>query len=109
MLVFPDVKSVKQPAWFRSMKMTSAALGASTSPVEVTNISQHGFWLLLDNEELFLPFSEFPWFRDVAVGKILRVELPSSDHLYWPDLDIDLAVESIRHPERFPLVSRVSA
>ena len=88
--------------------MTSAALGASTSQVEVTNISQHGFWLLLADEELFLPFSEFPWFRDVAVGKILHVELPSSNHLYWPDLDVDLAVESIRNPERFPLVSQVS-
>ena len=31
--------------------MTSAARGVSTSPVEVTNISQHGFWLLLGNEE----------------------------------------------------------
>jgi hypothetical protein len=31
------------------------------------------------------------------------------DHLYWPDLDVDLAVESIRNPERFPLVSRVIA
>jgi len=91
------------------MKIESAALGASTSPVEVTNISQHGFWLLLGDEELFLPFSEFPWFRDVAVSKILHAELPSSNHLYWPDLDVDLAVESIRHPERFPLVSRVTA
>lgn len=89
--------------------MTSVAPGISTSPVEVTNISKHGFWLLLENEELFLPFSEFPWFRDVPVGKILHVELPSSGHLYWPDLDVDLAVESIRHPERFPLVSRVGA
>lgn len=89
--------------------MTSAALGASTSQVEVTNISQHGFWLLLGDEELFLPFSEFPWFRDVTVGKILHVELPSPNHLYWPDLDVDLAVDSIRHPERFPLVSRVTA
>ena len=86
--------------------MTSAALGASTSPVEVTNISQHGFWLLLENEELFLPFSEFPWFRNVTIGKILHVELPSPNHLYWPELDLDLAVESIRHPERFPLVSQ---
>jgi hypothetical protein len=25
--------------------------------------------------------------------------------LYWPDLDIDLAVDSIQHPERYPLVS----
>ncbi len=89
--------------------MTSAAPGVSTSPVEVTNISKHGFWLLLENEELFLPFSEFPWFRDVPVGKILHVELPSSDHLYWPELDVDLSVESIRHPEKFPLVSRVGA
>ena len=87
--------------------MTSAARGASTSPVEVTNVSQHGFWLLLEDEELFLPFAEFPWFRDVAVGKILHVELPSSNHLYWPELDVDLAIESIRHPERFPLVGQV--
>ncbi|WP_310452816.1 DUF2442 domain-containing protein [Sulfuritalea sp.] len=90
------------------MKMTSTAPGASTFPVEVSNISQHGFWLLLADEELFLPFSEFPWFRDVAVSKILHVERPSSNHLYWPDLDVDLAVESIRHPEQFPLVSRVT-
>ena len=89
--------------------MTSAAHGVSTSPVEVTNISQHGFWVLVKDEELFLPFSEFPWFRDVSIGKILHVELPSSNHLYWPELDIDLAVDSIRHPEQFPLVSRVVA
>ncbi|MBL8378414.1 MAG: DUF2442 domain-containing protein [Burkholderiales bacterium] len=81
-------------------------LGVSTSPVEVTNISKHGFWLLLDDEELFLPFSEFPWFKNAPVGNIVNVELPTSDHLYWPDLDVDLSVESIRHPEKFPLVSR---
>lgn len=89
--------------------MTSVAVGTSISPVEVTNISKHGFWVLLNEEELFLPFSEFPWFQDVSVGKILHVELPSKNHLYWPELDVDLAVESIRHPERFPLISRVSA
>ena len=89
--------------------MSSAALGLSTSPVEVTNISQYGFWLLLEDEELFLPFSNFPWFRDAAVGKILNVELPSSNHLYWPELDVDLAVESIRYPEKFPLVSQLNA
>ncbi|QJD30048.1 DUF2442 domain-containing protein [Methylococcus geothermalis] len=88
--------------------MTSVARGADISPVEVTNISLHGFWVLLHEEELFLPFSEFPWFRDVAVGKILHIELPSENHLYWPELDVDLAVESIRHPERFPLVSQVA-
>jgi hypothetical protein len=38
---------------------------------------------------------------------LLNVELPSARHLYWPDLDVDIAVESIDHPERFPLVSKV--
>jgi Protein of unknown function (DUF2442) len=69
----------------------------------------HGFWMLLGAEELFLPFEKFPWFRDATVRQISRVELPSADHLYWPELDIDLAVESIRHPEKFPLMSGVNA
>jgi hypothetical protein len=86
--------------------MKSAARGNSTSGPEVTNVSQHGVWLLLEREELFLPFALFPWFKDAPIGKVLHVEQPSRQHLYWPELDIDLAVESIRDPERFPLVSR---
>jgi hypothetical protein len=87
--------------------MRSAQLGQSVSKVEVTNISKHGFWLLLGERELFLPFEEFPWFRDAPIAKLLNVELPHARHLYWPDLDVDLAVESIEHPERFPLVSKM--
>ena len=75
--------------------------------VEVTNISQHGFWLLLDGRELFRPLEKFPWFRDVPVGKLLNVTLPHAHQLYWPDLDVDLGVESIEHPEKFPLVSKL--
>ena len=82
--------------------MTSSVPGISTSPVEVSNISKHGFWLLLGDEELFLPFSEFPWFRDASIEKISVVERPTADHLYWPLIDIDLSVESIRNPAAFP-------
>ena len=85
--------------------MRSALPGKSTSEVEVTNVSRHGFWLLIGERELFLPFDKFPWFRDVPIGQLLRVEQPHPAHLYWPDLDVDLAVESIEFPERFPLVS----
>lgn len=82
--------------------------GASTLEVEITNISKHGFWLLLGEEDLFVPFSEFPWFKDASVSKLMNVETPHPHHLYWPDLDVDLAVDSIRHPERFPLVASPS-
>lgn len=89
--------------------MKSAALGNSISDPEVTNVSQHGFRLLLGDEELFLPFAQFPWFQDAAISKLQNVEQPSETHLYWPDLDIDLAVEAIRHPEQFPLASRAAS
>jgi hypothetical protein len=81
--------------------------GAATSQVEVTNISQHGFWLLLDSRELFLSFEDFPWFKQATVAAILRLERPVPGHLHWPDLDIDLAVDSIEHPERYPLKSKL--
>lgn len=86
--------------------MKSAALGPSTSPVEVTNVSAHGFWLFVGERELFVPFKNFPWFQDASVREITNVQLPSPHHLYWPDLDVDLAVDSIEHPEQYPLVSQ---
>src|SRR4030095_6065892 len=89
--------------------MTSGTLGRSISPAEVTNVSRHGFWLFVQERELFVPFKQFPWFRDASIGAITNVQLPSPHHLYWPDLDIDLAVESIEHPEKYPLVSQAEA
>ena len=86
--------------------MKSAKLGRRTSQAEVTNVSKHGFWLLIGAQERFVSFEQFPWFRDAPIGRLLNVELPTARHLYWPDLDIDIAVESIDHPERFPLVSK---
>jgi hypothetical protein len=77
--------------------------GNTTSQAEVTNISRHGFWLLLDERELFLPFDEYPWFKRAPDEAILRLDRPQPDHLHWPDLDIDLSVNSIEHPERYPL------
>jgi hypothetical protein len=91
------------------MRMKSEQLGANTSAVEVVGISPHGVWLLLDDTEHFLPFEHFPWFRDAAVGEVLNVERPQPHHLYWPDLDVDLHVDSIIDPEKYPLVSRPSA
>ena len=88
------------------MPMSPAPLGKHTSAVEVSNVSRNGFWLLLGDEELFVPFAAFPWFRDATIEQICDVNWPSPHHLYWPRLDVDLAVESIREPQKFPLVSR---
>ena len=74
----------------------------STSAVEVTNISAHGFWILLDERELFLPFETFSWFKPATVQEITHVERPHLHHLHWPELDVDLSIDSIEHPDRYP-------
>ena len=83
--------------------------GTNTLAAEVTNISPHGFWLLLGDEELAVPYAEFPWFRSATVEQIAAVERPTDKHLYWPKLDVDLSVESLRNPAAFPLRSRSAA
>jgi hypothetical protein len=87
--------------------LKSAKVGTHISDVEVTNVSKHGFWLLIQQKERFVAFDLFPWFRDAPIGQLLNVQLPSPHHLYWPDLDVDIALESIDYPDRFPLLSKV--
>jgi hypothetical protein len=77
----------------------------ATLAAEVTNASSHCIWLLVDDEELALPCSEFPWFKAATIQQIINLLRPTAEHLYWPDLDLNLSVDSIRHPERFPLRS----
>lgn len=84
--------------------MTLSKLGSSTSVVEVTNISSHGIWIYVEGKEYFLPYADFPWFRSARVDEILHVELVHSNHLYWPELDIDLDVDSIVDAQKYPLV-----
>ncbi|MGB5438684.1 MAG: DUF2442 domain-containing protein [Gammaproteobacteria bacterium] len=83
--------------------MSSKPHGITTSGVEITNISSHGVWLLAGDRELFMSYEDFPWFKVASVAKVLNVEEQSPGHFYWPDLDVDLSIETIEHPERFPL------
>jgi len=86
--------------------MKSEIIGKSTLEIEVTNISAHGFWLLIDDKEYFLPFSEFPWFRNARINEITEVKLISDQHLYWEKLDIDLTLSMIQNPNKYPLISK---
>ena len=72
------------------------------SYAEVTSIGRLGFWLKYGEEELYLPFVEFPRFEHATVAQICRVECVSASRLYWPALDLDLTVEAIRNPMAAP-------
>jgi len=80
--------------------------GKHTSKAEILNVSPQEFWILVERRELFVPFAEFPWFKNAPASQVMNVELPSPHHLYWPDLDIDVAVESIENPTAYLILSR---
>ncbi len=66
-------------------------------------------WLLVDGRELFLAFDSFPWFRDASIARLAHIERPLPHHLRWPGLDVDLSLNSIEHPELYPLVTGARA
>lgn len=80
--------------------------GKRTSDCEVLGVSPFGVWLLFQGKEYFLNHREFPWFMKSTIEAVMNVETLSSEHLYWPDLDVDLHVDSLEHPENYPLISR---
>ena len=74
-----------------------------TLKAEVTNISAHGIWLLFENKEYFLPFTEYPWFREANISEIQNIQVLHGNHLYWPALDVDLSKHMLDSLESYPL------
>lgn len=77
-------------------------------PVRLLEVTAHGFWIDLGNERLYVAYTDFPWFAGANAGQIGNVQRPSADHLYWPALDIDLSVASLRDPTAYPLMAKIS-
>lgn len=88
--------------------MRSLKHGKNISKAEITNISQHGFWMLIKGKEYFLPYDNFPWFKNATIDQISDFELSGQSHLHWPQLDVDLSLAIIEHPEKYTLVSSAS-
>lgn len=80
--------------------------GTDTSASEVTSVGSHGFWLLINTEEFFVPFDDYPRFKQATVEQIFQVKQIGLDQLHWPDLDVDIELNALRHPENYPLVWR---
>lgn len=79
--------------------------GIATFHHEVTNISQFGFWLLVEDHEYFVPFQDYPVFAQATVAQIYNLQRLFPSQFHWPDLDVDIELEALQNPEKYPLVS----
>lgn len=76
--------------------------------VNVENITPFGIWLFVKEHEYFLSYQDYPYFKNQTLSAIQNVELIHDHHLYWTDLDIDLEIDNLENPEKYPLKSRVT-
>ena len=87
--------------------MKSSALGKNTLPAEVQDISRNGIWLLVQGKEYFLAYTDYPWFKDAKLTAIFNLKLLHGTHLHWPDLDVDLELDSLEQTGKYPLVYKL--
>ncbi|MCP4425978.1 MAG: DUF2442 domain-containing protein [Chloroflexi bacterium] len=80
--------------------------GVATSHNEITSISNIGFWLLIDDREYFVPFENYPVFMEATVAQIYAMQQLSPTQFHWPELDADIELDALAHPEKFPLAFR---
>jgi len=82
--------------------MKSVQPGKNIS-VSVENITPFGLWLFVKEREYFLSYKDYPYFKDQTLRAIQNVHLLHGYHLYWPELDVDLEIDNLEHPEKYPL------
>ena len=76
----------------------------SSTPASVLMINAQGIMLSVLGNDYFLSYNRIPWMKDAPISSVLNVQMSGSEAIEWPDLDVDLEIESLRHPERYPLV-----
>ena len=82
--------------------MTSTKPGKNIL-VSVENITSFGIWLFVKGQEYFLDYQNYPYFRDQTLSSIQNVQLLHGFHLNWPELDVDLDIDNLENPEKYPL------
>lgn len=72
--------------------------------VNVLMINSQGIMLNVGGNDYFVSYNRLPWMKDATVKSVLNVQMAGKNAIEWPDLDVDLEIDSLKHPERYPLV-----
>lgn len=74
--------------------------------VSVLMINSQGIMISVLGNDYFISYNRLPWMKDAAVRSVLNVRMSGNDAIEWPDLDVDLEIDSLKHPERYPLIMK---
>ncbi len=85
---------------------TSSNTYTQHTSVSVLMINDKGLMLSVLGNDYFVSYNRLPWMRDARISDVLNVQMLGKTAIEWPALDIDLEIDSLQHPERYPLVMK---
>lgn len=85
---------------------TTLNSNSSNTSANVLMINDKGLMLSVLGQDYFISFNRLPWMKDATIRDVLDVQMCGDDAIEWPKLDIDLEIDSLKHPERYPLVMK---
>ena len=88
---------------------TISSINTLFMSVSVLMINAQGIMLTVDGNDYFLSYNRVPWMKDAPISSVLNVQREGLSAIAWPDLDVDLEIESLKHPERYPLIMKREA
>jgi len=71
---------------------------------KVLSINSDGINLLVGGKEYFISYNRVPWLQNAKESEVMNVSMLGKMGIRWEDLDIDLEIESLIYPEKYPLV-----
>ena len=83
---------------------TNSNKNAGNTSVKVLSITDEGVNLSVAGKEYFISYNRVPWFRNARVSEIMNVTMMGRMGIRWEDLDVDLEIDSLEHPEKYPHV-----
>ena len=63
--------------------------------VNVLMINSQGIMLNVGGNDYFVSYNRLPWMKDATVKSVLNVQMAVKNAIEWPDLDVDLEIDSL--------------
>ena len=74
--------------------------------VSVLMINDKGIMLSVKGNDYFISYNRIPWMRTASICDALDVKMSGRNSIEWPRLDVDLEIDNIKYPKRYPLIKK---
>lgn len=83
---------------------TTSRNNTNSTSADVLMINDRGLMISVQGQDYFLSYNRVPWMKDATISEVLDVRMSGKNAIEWPKLDVDLEIDSLKHPERYPLL-----